>query len=102
MRTLDIIEAANFLKCGEDTVRELAAAGDMPSAKVGRAWVFVDVDLIDWLRSQYKSCHSINEVKSIGRASPSKESDINELLGLTTSRWHTSAPVLALIDSVVN
>lgn len=31
----------------------MAASGDIPGAKVGRAWVFVDVDLIDWLRQQY-------------------------------------------------
>ena len=58
MNTLDIEEAARFLKCHPDTVREYAASGDLPAAKVGRAWVFVDVDLVDWLRSKYAACRS--------------------------------------------
>ena len=62
MNTLDLDEAAAFLKCSDDTVRELALAGELPAAKVGRRWVFVDVDLVEWLRTQYakgkQPCHS--------------------------------------------
>jgi excisionase family DNA binding protein len=59
MQTLDLDQAGAWLKCDPETVRAMAASGELPAAKVGRAWVFVDVDLIEWLRSQYRaSCHS--------------------------------------------
>lgn len=53
MQTLDLNGAAECLKCDPETVRGLAASGEIPAAKVGRAWVFVDVDLIEWIRSKY-------------------------------------------------
>ena len=53
MRTLDLEEAAQFLKCSTWTLSQLAHDGIVPGAKVGRAWVFVDDHLADWLKSQY-------------------------------------------------
>jgi excisionase family DNA binding protein len=58
MQTLDLDGAAGWLKCDPETVRAMAASGELPAAKVGRAWVFVDVDLVEWLRKQYGACHS--------------------------------------------
>jgi len=40
MKTYDIVEAAEFLKVDRSTVLELAGAGELPVAKIGRAWVF--------------------------------------------------------------
>lgn len=90
MQTLDIVEAAEWLKCGTDTVQQLAASGQIPAAKVGRAWVFVDVDLVEWLRSQYKapeqpnkahSC-STNVVKRGMSTSSTRVRGLDELLDL--------------------
>ena len=53
-QTLDLGEAAEFLKVSETTAREMASAGELPGAKIGRAWVFLTDDLIDWLRVQVK------------------------------------------------
>lgn len=53
MNTLNLSQAAAFLHCDPETVRQLAADHIVPGHKVGRAWVFVDVDLVDWLRKQY-------------------------------------------------
>ena len=39
-RTLDLHEAADFLKISESTAQEMAANGEIPGAKIGRAWVF--------------------------------------------------------------
>ncbi|MEQ1848240.1 MAG: helix-turn-helix domain-containing protein, partial [Nitrospira sp.] len=36
------------------TLVRLAKSGDVPGAKPGKCWVFIDVDLADWLRAQYK------------------------------------------------
>jgi len=38
LRTLTLEEAAAFLQVHKSTVRELAKAGVIPGAKVGRAW----------------------------------------------------------------
>lgn len=50
MRTLDIEECAEFLKISKTTAIELAGDGVLPGAKVGRAWVFLECDLIDHLK----------------------------------------------------
>lgn len=52
MRTLDISEAADMLKVHENTIMELAGTGDIPGAKIGRSWVFIDEDLFAYLRKQ--------------------------------------------------
>ncbi len=62
MNTLTLKEAAAFLKLHEHTVEKLARVGRLPAAKPGKRWVFVDIDLLDWLRAQYRQNHS-KEVK---------------------------------------
>ncbi len=53
-RTLDLYETADFLKVSPATAQEMAATGELPGAKIGRAWVFLLDDLVDWLREQVK------------------------------------------------
>ncbi|MBK1699779.1 hypothetical protein CKO22_02285 [Thiococcus pfennigii] len=53
MKTLDLNQAAAFLRMHAESVRRLAQSGAIPSAKPGKAWVFIDEDLAAWLRSQY-------------------------------------------------
>ena len=55
MKTLDLIEAANYLRIHPDTLQRRAASGEIPGAKPGKCWVFLDVDLADWLRAHYKT-----------------------------------------------
>ena len=50
MKTYDLIEAADFLKVNKETARQLAATGDIPGAQVGAAWVFMERDLVDYLK----------------------------------------------------
>lgn len=52
MRTMDINECADFLKVHPATAQILAAAGALPGAKIGRSWVFLEDDLIEYLRTQ--------------------------------------------------
>jgi len=54
VRTFDLGEAADFLKVNPCTAQEMAASGELPGAKIGRAWVFLEEDLVDWLREQIK------------------------------------------------
>ena len=53
MKTLNAQEAAHLLKLRVVTLYERAKAGKIPGVKVGRAWVFVEADLIQYLRAQY-------------------------------------------------
>ena len=72
MNTLTLQEAARFLKIHPVTLGEMARNAQVPATKIGKCWVFIDIDLIDHIRSHYarqtlqgeqeKSlCHSINE-----------------------------------------
>ena len=53
MKTLDIKEAGELLNMHSLTVRKMAKAGQIPAARAGRNWIFIEEDLIEWLRSQY-------------------------------------------------
>ncbi len=50
--TLDLIQAAEFLRVSRETMLELADAGELFGAKIGRAWVFLESDLVDYLVAQ--------------------------------------------------
>src|SRR6478609_3203643 len=53
MRTFCLSEAAAFLRVHSEKLRRRAKEGQIPGAKVGRAWVFLEDDLADYLRSLY-------------------------------------------------
>ena len=42
--TLDLKEAAQFLKLHWQTVRKRAVSGEIPAANLGRRWVFLKAD----------------------------------------------------------
>jgi len=50
MKTYDSNEAADFLKIDRSTALDLANLGTLPGAKVGRAWVFMEDELVAYLR----------------------------------------------------
>ena len=99
MKTMGIQEASEFIRVHSVTLSTMAKAGKIPAAKPGKEWVFIDVDLVEWLRSQYrtqtyvsdstekerKQCHSTNVKiqKSGGTSSLMKvESEYRNQLGL--------------------
>jgi hypothetical protein len=53
METLDLEQAAHFLKLHPEELRRRAKAGLVPAAKVGKCWVFLEPDLADYVRSLY-------------------------------------------------
>jgi hypothetical protein len=53
MHTLDLKQAAEFLKMHPVTLQCKAKAGEIPGAKPGKSWVFIDEDLANYIRSQY-------------------------------------------------
>lgn len=50
MRTMDLLECAEFLKVDRTTAMKLAQRGEIVGARVGRAWVFLEEDVVDFLR----------------------------------------------------
>lgn len=53
MKTLDLKDASAMLKMHPQTVRRRALAGEIPGAKPGKCWAFIEEDLANWLRSRY-------------------------------------------------
>jgi hypothetical protein len=85
MRTFTLKQAADFLKIHPEELRRRAKAGRVPGAKAGKCWVFLDVDLAEYLRSLYAArrqalrvtsrkemneCHSSNAETPGGLLSP--------------------------------
>lgn len=65
IETLNLDQAASLLHMHKETVRERAKAGDLPGAKVGRRWVFIAEDLMQWLRSQYAARRQAVQVTNL-------------------------------------
>ena len=58
-KILDKNEAATFLKMAPETLRRKAQTGEIPACKSGKNWIFVDVDLLLYIRSQYQDDNNI-------------------------------------------
>jgi excisionase family DNA binding protein len=99
MITLTLREAADFLKIHPVTLLSKAKAGEIPGAKIGKRWVFVEIDLIEHIRSQYRrralqgehersiTCHSSNaRIHHIGGSNsrPATDDAYSKALGLPT------------------
>lgn len=52
MITLDINECAAFLKINRSTAQAKAKRGEIPGARIGRAWVFLLSDLVNYLHEE--------------------------------------------------
>src|SRR5581483_57178 len=53
MKTLGLVDAAEFLRMHPEEVRRRARMGQLPGAKAGKRWVFIEDDLAAYLRSLY-------------------------------------------------
>jgi excisionase family DNA binding protein len=52
MKTYGLEAAADFLHVHTNTVLRLAASCQLRGAKIGRAWVFTENDLADYLQAE--------------------------------------------------
>lgn len=102
-QTLDLLEAAHFLRMSPAVLRQKAKLGIIPGAKPGKRWVFLEAELALYLRSLYalpgqaplsdckpkevQSCHSTNAANSGGCVSlPLTDAEYADRLGLPTGR----------------
>lgn len=100
MKTLTLQQAAALLLIHPITLQERARIGEIPAAKPGKRWVFVEDDLLAYLRAQYPrralqgdymekiSCHSSSAVTHPfgGSNSLSMDVEYSKALGLPTKR----------------
>ncbi len=49
--TLDLQQAADLLKLSQGRLRKRASAGIVPGYKPGKAWVFIESELLEYLKS---------------------------------------------------
>jgi hypothetical protein len=101
MTTLDLNEAASFLKMNPEVLRRKARNGQVPGKKAGKCWIFVKEHLADWISGRYAyerrvvlevdnikqkentKCQFISEKKRGGSSSPHQtDAEYNNLLGL--------------------
>jgi len=54
MTTLDLQQAAKLLHIHPVTLQTKAKAGEIPGSKIGKSWVFIESDLIEFIRSNYR------------------------------------------------
>ena len=92
MNTLDLQSAAAFLGLHPNTLQSRAKAGEIPGAKVGKEWRFLEIDLIAFLRSQYPSnkrveeCRYTKSARSGTSMSRIRENELENLLAPPTGR----------------
>ena len=101
VNTLDLQQAALFLRISSEELRRRARMGVIPGAKVGKRWVFIVEDLAEYLRSLYAAprqalrvtlrkeieCHSSNAVVPGGLTSPQQAaSELDALLARKIER----------------
>jgi excisionase family DNA binding protein len=98
MSTLTLQGAASLLNIHPVTLQEKARAGEIPGAKIGKRWVFIEIDLLEYIRANYlrralqgeheriEPCHSSNAKTRPRGGSKSSSTDerYNAALGLTT------------------
>jgi len=60
-KTLSLIQAADFLGINKETLRRRAKHDEIPGAKVGKCWRFLEEDLVSYLRSLYP-CPSLSGI----------------------------------------
>lgn len=66
--TVNIEEAAALLKVHPETALKIIQAGDIPAAKVGRAWVMMTKDVLSYIQKQIIEQTS-NRLSASGTAS---------------------------------
>ncbi len=84
--TLTLKKAAAFLNLSPEALRRKAKAGEIPGAKIGKRWIFLQEDLVEYIRSQYASGRRATRVTSNEEVKPCRSFAEKRLGGLTSAR----------------
>lgn len=52
MNTLNLPEAAELMKIHPKTLQEFIYSGSLPAAKIGRSWVMLESDVLNYIETQ--------------------------------------------------
>jgi len=94
--TLNLEQVASYFHMNKETARRMASKGLIPGCKLGKRWVFLKIDLDEFIRSKYSKprqallsestkgdrlCHLSNAEKRGGSHSPHQTgSELDALL----------------------
>ena len=76
MKTLTVEDVSEILSWHPDTVRRKACTGELPAAKVGKRFIFLEEDIIAWIRSQYVKPINLESMKPF----PKRDSEYSTLV----------------------
>lgn len=87
MKTLNLEQAAEFLHMHPYTVMQKVHAGQILAAKPGKRWVFIEDDLAEYLRAQYRPAQLVSSMGSDAVPNlsmiPDKKKQYLDALGLS-------------------
>ena len=72
MKTLNLQQTADLLNVSYRTANELAMEGELPGCKVGTAWVFIESDVLDWLRDKINHDKAQRQTIALGDMTPAQ------------------------------
>mgnify|MGYP001550616573 CR=1 FL=1 len=89
MDTLDLHDAADFLKMHWQTLRAKARSGEIPGAKLGKRWVFLKEDLVSYIRAHYADQRPRSQGQQIAVGTRCCTSDQTRASGVANSQHQT-------------
>lgn len=90
--TMDLQTAAAYLGAKAETISQLARKGDLPGAQIGKGWIFLREDVLDFLRkriaaeTEARRAMRDNESESVG-----KENDVAQPVAVLQTRTRRRA-----------
>ena len=91
MDSLDLHDAADFLKMHWQTLRAKAQSGEIPGAKLGKRWVFLKEDLVSYIREHYAGQRPRSQGQQIVGGTRCCTSDLTRASGGASSQHQTEA-----------
>jgi excisionase family DNA binding protein len=91
VRTLDLIECAEFLKIDRTTLLDIVHRGDILGAKIGRAWVFLEDDVVAYLREQAQA-QTQKRIEQIRCGSPATDARVDKAIRKQLSQTDPRRP----------
>jgi hypothetical protein len=106
MTTLDLKEAAAFLKIHPETMRQMALAKKVHGTKIGRRWVFLQEHLVQLLTGDYPKQGGlrlvVNNSQEQTKWQSTKEKTTERTTGISTSSAQTASEYDALLAPKTN
>ena len=59
IRTLNVEQACEMLHVHCSTLYQKIATGEIQAARIGRSWIFVELDLVDYIHKQFFNLKSV-------------------------------------------